>query len=494
MTRKQTPLWLVKTRCAAVGAAVAVTFGLGGLDFASATIATGGRNVFVPVVPCRLFDTRPAPSTVGGRSTPILKDEQFEVPVRGSQGNCHVSAGATAVVLNVTAADAKGDGFLTVWPAENPLPIASNLNFSDGQAPVANAVTVKIDSQGAIMFASSARSLNVIADVVGYFEDHNHADAYKPKSTVLGTTVVPTAPSTTLPPTTLPPTTLPPTTAPPTTAPPTYDVPNTGNAITNGNNLRAFLVGKSNRAVTLAPAPYNIGATPLTVPQGVVLQGVTQYTTDIIGNSPLTSGGVAQFLPIVILSADATLIGIGVSGSGGGAGVQANTVPGATARITKVIIDVSATNGSVFNGGSGNLVMTNVKTRSGFGVNNGSTNGPETGTILIQGLSDIDGVVQNATGGSISVKDSYIGLGTASPISGVTAYKGGQILLTNVTVYSAVVGIWAVNGPVPGPASRIDVTGGSILSQFPVQASSAGTTLCTNVAKPAGGFFSSNCT
>ncbi len=494
MTREQTPLWLVKTRCAAVGAAVAVTFGLGGLDFASATVATGVRNVFVPVVPCRLFDTRPAPSTVGGRSTPILKDEQFQVSVSGPQGNCNVSSGATAVVLNVTALDAKGDGFLTVWPAENPLPITSNLNFSNGQAPVANAVTVKIDSQGAIKFASSSVSLNVIADVVGFFEDHNHPDAYKPKGTVLGTSVVPTTVApTTLPPTTVPPTTLPPTT---TTTAPTYDVPATGNAVINGNNLRSFLVGKSNRTVSLAPAPYNIGDQPLTVPPGIVLQGVSQYTTDIIGNSPLTNPttGLDQFLPIVILSADATVTGLGVSGSGAGAGVQANTSPGATARITNVIISVSATNGSVFNGGSGNLVMTNVKTRSGFGVNNGSTNGPETGTILIQGSSDIDGVVQNATGGSISVRDSYIGLSTASPISGVTAYKGGQILLTNVTVYSAVVGIWAVNGPIPGPASRIDVQGGSIRSQFPVQDSSAGITTCTNVAKPAGGLFSGTCT
>jgi hypothetical protein len=476
VTRKQTPVWLVKTRCAAVGAAVAVTFGLGGLDLASATIATGARNVFVPVVPCRLFDTRPAPSTVGGRGTPILKDEQFQVPVRGPQGKCNVSSGATAVVLNVTALNAKGDGFLTVWPAENPLPITSNLNFSNGQAPVANAVTVKIDSQGAIKFASSARSLNVIADVVGYFEDHNHADAYKPGGTVLGTTVVPT-------------------TAPPTTtttvAAPVYDVPGTSDAIDNGNRLRAFLVGKSNRTVTIAPAPYDIGTQPLTIPPGVTLKGVTQYTTDVIGNSPLTnpSTGLAQFLPIVILSADATLTDVGVSGSGGGAGVQANTSPGVTARINRVSISVSPTNGAVYNAGSGTLEMTSVRTRSGFGVNNGSTNGTETGTIVILGNSDIDGVVQNATGGNISVRDSYIGLGTASPVVGVTAYKSGQITLTDVTVSSAVVGIWAIDAN-----SKIDVLRGSILSQFPRQASNSGMTTCNNVTKNGGGFLSGTCT
>jgi hypothetical protein len=480
MTRKQTPLWLVKTRCAAVGAAVAVTFGLGGLDFAGATIATGGRNVFVPVVPCRLFDTRPAPSTVGGRSTPILQDDEFQVAVRGAQGNCNVSGGATAVVLNVTAADAKGDGFLTVWPAENPLPNTSNLNFSNGQAPVANAVTVKIDSQGAIKFASSARSLNVIADVVGYFEDHNHADAYKPAGTVLGTTIVNT---------TAPTTSTTSTTTTSTTAPPTYDVPGNSDPVTNGTNLRNFLFGRSYRTVTLAPdADYNIGTTPLDVWPGIILKGGNRYTTNIIGNIPLDSGGVPQYLPIVRISADSTLMDVGVSGSSRGAGVQANTSPGVTARINNVSIGVASTNGAVYNAGSGTLEMSNVRTRSGFGVNNGSTNGTETGTIVIVGNSDIDGVVQNATGGNISVRDSYIGLGTASPVVGATAYKSGQITLTDVTVSSAVVGIWAIDAN-----SKIDVLRGRILSQFPRQASNSGMTTCTNVTTTGGGPLSGTC-
>jgi hypothetical protein len=480
VTRKQTPLWLVKTRCAVVGAAVAVTFGLGGLDFASATVSAGERSVFVPVVPCRLVDTRPAPSTVGDRAVPIVKDEQFVVAVRGQKGKCSVALGATAVVLNVTALDARGNGFLTVWPAENERPNTSNLNFSNRQAPVANAVTVKIDSQGAIKFSTSSNSLNVIADVVGYFEDHNHSDAYKPKGTVLGTTVVPPTTTTTI-------------------AAPVYDVPNTGNAAINGSNLRAFLASTNKTIVTLAPGntPYNIGAMPLTVPAGVTLQGIASNETTIIGNSPLQNPatGLDQFLPIVILSKDATLTRVGVSGSGGGAGVQANTAPGFTARITDVSISVSASNGAVFNGGSGNLVMTRVRTRSGFGVNNGSTNGTEAGTILIIG-SDIDGVVQNAGGvpgqpGTISVNDSHIGFETASPIAGVSAYMTGRILLTNVTVHSAVVGLGAFD------ASDINVQGGSILSQFPRQVGNVrltGTAVCSGVTNATGNPLSPNCT
>jgi hypothetical protein len=179
--REQTSMLLLRSRWVAIGAAVAVTLGFGSIRLANATIASGERNVFVPIVPCRVADTRPAPSTVGARNFPLLKDDEFRIQVRGQNGNCAISAGATAVVLNVTAVDPRGDGFLTLWPAENLKPDTSNLNFSNGQAPTPNAVTVKVDSQGAIKVYSSAASVNVIVDIVGYYEDHNHNDAYVAK-------------------------------------------------------------------------------------------------------------------------------------------------------------------------------------------------------------------------------------------------------------------------------------------------------------------------
>jgi hypothetical protein len=179
--RDQTSMLLLRSRWIAIGAAVAVTLGFGSVRLANATVSAGERNVFVPIVPCRIADTRPAPSTVGARSFPLVKDDEFPIQVRGTNGNCTISNGATSVVLNVTALDAKSNGFLTVWPAENLRPNTSNLNFSGGQAPVPNAVTVKLDSRGGIKIYNSSDSVNVIVDVVGYYEDHNHDDAYAKK-------------------------------------------------------------------------------------------------------------------------------------------------------------------------------------------------------------------------------------------------------------------------------------------------------------------------
>jgi hypothetical protein len=494
MKREHPSLWLVRTRCAAFGAALAVTLGFGGLNHAGALTPPLVGNVFVPIVPCRLFDTRPAPSTIGTRARPITADEEFVAQVTGANGDCSIPSTSMAVVLNVTAVGPVGDGFVTVWPADAPRPNTSNLNFSDGQAPVANAVTVQLGS-GAIRLVSSASQVDVIADVVGYFEDHNHDDAYKPLGSVLGTSVVntsttsrpvvtttattvwPTTTSAATTTTTAPATT---TTAPATTTTSTsvstgIDVAASGTALQNGNALRAYLAGVvAPRIVRLSAGSFDVGDTPLTVPAGVTLRGGGAGSTSISGQSP-----PALFRPIVTLANNATISDLAVRGLSGGAAIQAN----GNATVFNLNIAVGqtiGTNGAVYNAGSGLVTLDSVTARSFYGVNNGSYNGAETGTIRITN-SDIDGVVQNAGGGTITVQNSKIGQNTLSPESGATAYFNGLIQLTDVQVYSASVGVYPVD-----LGSRIEVTRGRIFSTWPRQALQTGTATCTAVLNPSG--------
>jgi hypothetical protein len=509
MKREHPSLWLVKSRCAAFGAVLAVTLGYGGLNYAGASTQRSVGNVFIPIVPCRLFDTRPAPATIGTRARPLVADEEFVAQVTGANGDCSLPATSTAVVLNVTAAGPVGDGFLTVWPADAPRPNTSNLNFSNGQAPVANAVTVKLGG-GVIRFSSSASQVDVIADVVGYFEDHNHADAYKPIGSVLGTSVVNTttattarppatttttpSPTTTTAPTTTsrPTTTLPATTTSSTTLPATtssstssttvfagvVDVPASGTPLQNGSALRAALSTAVAPTIVRLPAAgvFDIGDTPLTVPAGVTLRGGGKTSTNIRGVSPW---GTQIFRPIVILKNGASVTDLTVSGESGGAGIQAD----GNAIVVSVNIAVGQlefSNGAFYNAGSGLVTLDNVTTRSFYGVNNGSYNGLETGTIRITN-SDIDGVVQNAGGGTITVLNSTIGQNTSQPISGATAYFNGLIQLTDVTIYSPVVGVFPVNA-----GSRIEVSRGRIFSTYPRQANQTGTATCTTVLNATG--------
>jgi hypothetical protein len=98
--------------------------------------------------------------------------------VHGANGNCTIPVGATSIAANVTITEPTSDGFLSVFPADAPLPNASNLNWSAGQAPTPNAVTVDLSTDGRVKVFNERGTVNVIIDIVGYYEDHDHDDRY----------------------------------------------------------------------------------------------------------------------------------------------------------------------------------------------------------------------------------------------------------------------------------------------------------------------------
>ncbi len=172
-----------RTRWSAIGAAIAVTLG-GGLAIprAGASVTSGERNIFVPVVPCRLFDFRTGDSNIGSRSTPLDAQEVFTQPVTGTNGNCTIPADATAVAMNVTAVDPTANSFLTIWPADAQQPRASNLNWTPNSPPTPNKVDVKLSADGRINLFSNAGTINLLADIVGYYADHTFDDRYYTKT------------------------------------------------------------------------------------------------------------------------------------------------------------------------------------------------------------------------------------------------------------------------------------------------------------------------
>jgi hypothetical protein len=161
-----------KSRWAAIGAAVAVAVGAGGIGLVRAAPSTEG-SVFVAITPCRLVDTRPGTDNVGGRTSPLGPAEVFPVAVRGSNGLCRdasaIPSTATGVLLNVTAVGATGGTFLTIWPSDASRPTASSLNPAPGQGPVPNAVTTGISADGRFSIFNSSGSVDVIVDVAGYY-------------------------------------------------------------------------------------------------------------------------------------------------------------------------------------------------------------------------------------------------------------------------------------------------------------------------------------
>lgn len=168
---------LNRSRWAAIGAAVAVSLGAGGFGLANATISTGEQPVYIAISPCRLSDTRPQ-FLVGNRATPINGPETVTYVGTGAQGNCNVPAGVSALVLNVTALDATLPTFLQFAPGNSvPVSPASSLNPVPGEPPTPNAVTIPIDDEGEFSMYNLQGTVNVIIDIVGFYDDHEHTGA-----------------------------------------------------------------------------------------------------------------------------------------------------------------------------------------------------------------------------------------------------------------------------------------------------------------------------
>lgn len=178
-------MWVVRSRWAAVGAAVAVSLGAVGVGLVDADVSTGERTVLVAVAPCRILDTRPE-FLIGNRATPLGARETYAVKAVGAVPNstCSIPSDAVALSLNVTAVDATLPTYLTIWATGVAKPNASSLNPAPGQPPMPNAVITELSSGGQFSIFNLQGKVHVIADVNGYYIGHDHDDRYYTRADV----------------------------------------------------------------------------------------------------------------------------------------------------------------------------------------------------------------------------------------------------------------------------------------------------------------------
>ena len=116
--------------------------------------------------PQRIFDTRNGEGGVPVRR--IGGDYVLEVQVSGK--NNIAPTGVNAVSLNVTATNASGTGYVTVYPCGRR-PEISSLNFNAGDT-VPNAVIARLSETGTLCFYSNV-AVDIIADINGSLLDGN---------------------------------------------------------------------------------------------------------------------------------------------------------------------------------------------------------------------------------------------------------------------------------------------------------------------------------
>lgn len=161
-----------------------MSIGAGSIGVVGATIDSGERPVLVQIEPCRLLDTRNDP---GGSDQAIGAGvgEILTVQAHGVNGDCIIPAEATGLSLNVTAVQPSLRTNLRIFPDADSVPLASNLNPEPGQPPTPNAVTTLLADDGSFSIFNEFGSLDVVVDVNGYYEDHNHDDRYVQQTDVM---------------------------------------------------------------------------------------------------------------------------------------------------------------------------------------------------------------------------------------------------------------------------------------------------------------------
>jgi hypothetical protein len=115
-----------------------------------------GTGFTATAAPVRFLDSR--------ETTRIAAGTSKELVVAGDKG---IPADAKAMAMNVTAVGPAADGFMTVYPCGEPVPVASSLNYTKGR-DIANSVLAKPGVGGKVCFFSD-KAVDIVVDVSGYF-------------------------------------------------------------------------------------------------------------------------------------------------------------------------------------------------------------------------------------------------------------------------------------------------------------------------------------
>jgi hypothetical protein len=130
---------------------------------------------YAAINPQRVYDSRQPNYTVKGVLAPSTSRVISVADGRSTNGTVTlanaVPAGATAVQINVTAANMTGPNFLSVTAGDATSTETSLLNWDAGVKQIANSIIVPVDAsrQIKVFNGNQTGSTDVIIDVFGYY-------------------------------------------------------------------------------------------------------------------------------------------------------------------------------------------------------------------------------------------------------------------------------------------------------------------------------------
>lgn len=140
-----------------------ILFGLGMLFLAGAALAQPVPSLFVPLQPCRMYDSRPIGRFTAGST------HYFAV-----RETCNVPATASAVALTAVAFNPSANGHVKIFESNGAQPDASSFNFrgvSGGDSSYVTSLLCypELECAGVDLAVYVYQETDIILDVVGYY-------------------------------------------------------------------------------------------------------------------------------------------------------------------------------------------------------------------------------------------------------------------------------------------------------------------------------------
>jgi hypothetical protein len=133
--------------------------------------------VFVPITPCRIFDTRPSQGGTGaiptdGTKNFVISGATSFASQGGAANDCGVSIGTNvaAAAINMTVVSGGMGGYITAYPLGSAKPLAATVNYGANDVR-GNMAIVKVSQTGGLEDLSiyANQQTDVIGDIVGFY-------------------------------------------------------------------------------------------------------------------------------------------------------------------------------------------------------------------------------------------------------------------------------------------------------------------------------------
>ena len=137
--------------------------------------ASGGR--YQPINSVRLMDTRSTSrtGTCSNGCITMAANSTMTLHVAGQGGV--PATDATAVALNITAANGSVGGYLTAWASDQAQPQTTNVSFGLNQT-IADSAIVKLGGDGSINLYNATGTVDVFVDLQGFYVQPDATASY----------------------------------------------------------------------------------------------------------------------------------------------------------------------------------------------------------------------------------------------------------------------------------------------------------------------------